>query len=542
MVRHIYTLEKLIPELNSLVGFQLSECFSQDKDSCVMCYDNGNRLDYLYISVEANNSYCYLISDFHRQKRNSADVFNLLIGETLQNVELIKHDRIIRFTFINSILYIRLYGGSQSAIIACSTDGKIIDSLNLEGGISGVKNLRIDIFECLEAKLTNFSEMPEDLLLSKALKNSEYLLGVYYTQELLLRLKFEDCPINKLESQQIVQIESEAEKIHSECLNSREYYLLKSNSGVLILSLIPLINYPDCYYKSDNLSDLIRRKHSISHSVKSFSQRKNSIIQQINRKIKRISATIFHTKQIRETASKADYYRLCGDLLCSQPDPGVKSIESVNLDDYEGNNIIIKLNPRLNLIENSKFYYDKSKKSRAESEIRTAKLPELENNLNKLLTLKMKIEETQTMKQLDELKKGSSESNSDTDFEKIDPSSKYRVFELSDGFFLYVGKSAANNDELTMKFAKQNDIWLHARGSSGSHAVIRVDKGKSPTKAIIREAADIVAYYSGARNAKYVPVAYCERKYVRKPKGAAVGAVVMSREDVVMAEPKLKGA
>ena len=61
--------------------------------------------------------------------------------------------------------------------------------------------------------------------------------------------------------------------------------------------------------------------------------------------------------------------------------------------------------------------------------------------------------------------------------------SKYREFPLEEGFMLYVGKSAANNDELTMKFAKQNDIWLHARGVSGSHAVIRVT-GKNPQNAL----------------------------------------------------------
>jgi predicted ribosome quality control (RQC) complex YloA/Tae2 family protein len=93
-----------------------------------------------------------------------------------------------------------------------------------------------------------------------------------------------------------------------------------------------------------------------------------------------------------------------------------------------------------------------------------------------------------------------------------------------------------------MKFAKPNDLWLHARGSAGSHAVLKMEKEEKPPKYILQKAASITAYYSQAKNAKYVPVAYTFKKYVRKPKGANPGSVVLSKEDVIMAEPKLPEA
>lgn len=67
------------------------------------------------------------------------------------------------------------------------------------------------------------------------------------------------------------------------------------------------------------------------------------------------------------------------------------------------------------------------------------------------------------------------------------------------------------------------------------------DSKSKPPREALRDAASIAAYYSGARNARMVPVAYTLKKYVRKPKGSAVGAVVMDREDVVMVEPKIPG-
>jgi predicted ribosome quality control (RQC) complex YloA/Tae2 family protein len=117
--------------------------------------------------------------------------------------------------------------------------------------------------------------------------------------------------------------------------------------------------------------------------------------------------------------------------------------------------------------------------------------------------------------------------------------SRFRMFDLGDGYILYVGKNAANNDELTLRFAKPNDLWFHARGSSGSHAVLRLNKEEKVPKHIMQKAASITAYYSGSKKAKYTPVCYTYKKYVHKPKGANPGSVTLSREEVMMAEPKL---
>ena len=116
----------------------------------------------------------------------------------------------------------------------------------------------------------------------------------------------------------------------------------------------------------------------------------------------------------------------------------------------------------------------------------------------------------------------------------------FRIFSVVGGYEVWVGKSSANNDLLTMKYAKPNDLWFHVRGASGSHTVLKVPGGsEKPPKEAIRQAASIAVYYSKMRKAGRVPVAYCERKYVRKPKGMAAGAVILEREEVIFVEPKL---
>ena len=119
-------------------------------------------------------------------------------------------------------------------------------------------------------------------------------------------------------------------------------------------------------------------------------------------------------------------------------------------------------------------------------------------------------------------------------------SKNFRVFPLHNGFEVWVGKNSAANDLLTFKFTRQNDIWFHVRGTSGSHTVLKIPEGFDGVipKDIITTAAEICAYYSKAKNAKNVPVAYTESKNVNKYKGAKSGSVVVKGEKVVKVVPK----
>lgn len=113
-----------------------------------------------------------------------------------------------------------------------------------------------------------------------------------------------------------------------------------------------------------------------------------------------------------------------------------------------------------------------------------------------------------------------------------------RRYVLPGGWEVWVGRSAKQNDELTHRWAAPRDLWFHARGCEGSHTVLRISSGKGePPREIVEAAAQIAAFHSKARNAKYVPVAWTERRHVRKPRGAPVGTASIQREKVVFVEP-----
>lgn len=116
---------------------------------------------------------------------------------------------------------------------------------------------------------------------------------------------------------------------------------------------------------------------------------------------------------------------------------------------------------------------------------------------------------------------------------KEERSRPYRVFE-SGGARLLVGKGAAGNDALTFHTARPHDLWLHAKGRTGAHVIVPLDKGRAcPSEALV-DAAHLAAHFSEAREEAIVEVQHTLRRYLRKPKGSAPGFVVVDREKVIV--------
>ncbi len=106
----------------------------------------------------------------------------------------------------------------------------------------------------------------------------------------------------------------------------------------------------------------------------------------------------------------------------------------------------------------------------------------------------------------------------------------HRTFRSLAGLSILVGRGAAENDQLTVRIAKGNDVWLHARGRTGAHVVLRLPKGHAPDQESLLDAAHLAAHFSDARGEAAPEVIYTRAKHVRKVKGAAPGAVTYSQE------------
>jgi hypothetical protein len=117
------------------------------------------------------------------------------------------------------------------------------------------------------------------------------------------------------------------------------------------------------------------------------------------------------------------------------------------------------------------------------------------------------------------------------------PALPYRRYRSSGGLEIRVGRGARYNDELTFHHAAPDDVWLHARHAAGAHVVLRWPGPGNPPHRDLEEAAVLAAIHSRARTSGSAPVDWTLRKYVRKPRGAAPGAVLPQRVRTIFVEP-----
>jgi len=566
MLQNYYTLLKLKNELNSLIGMKVIEVFSQEKNSITFNFFDGKNESFLHFNTVPFFSALYVNHNFTRAKSNSSDLCNEILGEYLQDVFVHNCERIIEFKFIKFSAIFHIFGGANSNLFVCknkkqeiaeqarndgvlyrhcaldaeSTDTvqrspKVVFALNhsekfLNENLPKTVVNNLDFFDC------------KDKTLLEALAKSNLLLGKNYATEF--------CFLNDLNSNILVKnfSENELNEIYEKAkmfiqklLENKTVYKLKNpENNEIIFSLIPLKDF-----------EILKEFETVSDGIKSVvvqgfvENRKRELLKdllpKLKRDFKRISDSIKISEDLDSSLERADKYRNSAELLMSQQNIKQRVGEEIELLDWNGKIEKIKLDAKLTLLENANKYFVKSRKSISEAEMREKRLPILKAKLEKISSAIEQIENANSVKELEKIKNELvKKSTVIMQNEERPIATKFRVFELGEGFILYVGKNATNNDELTMKFAKPNDIWLHARGSSGSHCVVKGDikDGKLP-KPILKMAAEIAAYYSGSKNAKFTPVCYTQKKYVNKPKGANVGAVVLQRESVIMVEPKI---
>lgn len=102
----------------------------------------------------------------------------------------------------------------------------------------------------------------------------------------------------------------------------------------------------------------------------------------------------------------------------------------------------------------------------------------------------------------------------------------YRTFTSADGLEILVGRTSADNDELTFRVARGNDYWLHVADHPGSHVVIRA-QGELPKETLL-DAATLAVHFSRIQGASRCEVSWTQRKHVSKFRGARPGQVQLS--------------
>jgi len=106
------------------------------------------------------------------------------------------------------------------------------------------------------------------------------------------------------------------------------------------------------------------------------------------------------------------------------------------------------------------------------------------------------------------------------------------------GWEIRIGKNANSNDEMLRHHSHKEDLWLHAKSAAGSHVLVRHRPGMPYPEPVVEYAAALAAHHSKKRTETLADVSVTLRKYVRKPKGAPAGAVLIAQERVLLVRPQ----
>jgi len=211
----------------------------------------------------------------------------------------------------------------------------------------------------------------------------------------------------------------------------------------------------------------------------------------------------------------------------------------------------VTLNPKLDIKENAELFFKKGKKGKRGAEISEKKVEATQAEIELFRILQSKTEELLKQKEdadpvaieklISDIKSviGETKNQNQGDKQKKNgPSVPYRHYTL-DGWDIFIGKTDAQNDELSIHFAKPSDIWLHVAGHAGSHVVIRRPKNAElPPKDVLEKAAMMAVWFSKAKHTSYSEVHYTEARYVRKRRHAPAGEVMIDRHKSIRVSPK----
>jgi predicted ribosome quality control (RQC) complex YloA/Tae2 family protein len=253
-------------------------------------------------------------------------------------------------------------------------------------------------------------------------------------------------------------------------------------------------------------------------------------------KIKKLELTL-------EDAKKADHYQLLGELLTSNlyaVERGMESIDVINYYDEEGETITIPLNPQKTPSDNAQLYFSKYQKAKNATKIVHEQIEKAKEEIQYFDQLLQQLESAST-RDVEEIREeleeeGYLKTRRKTKKKKGNEKPLLEQYTSTDGESILVGKNNKQNDYLTNRVANKNDIWLHTKDIPGSHVVIKADQ---PSEQTIKEAANIAAYFSKARESSSVPVDFTEVKQVKKPKGAKPGFVIYEGQQTVYVTPDL---
>lgn len=508
-------LKYLAPALNeAFSGSQITACFSQSKDELILETEGESGTRFIRAYLLPPQVYLGFPEQFHRAKRNSVDLFHELIGDTIRHCDVFGFERAFYFDLESGKKLVFKLHGNRSNVLLYQKESNN-PSLLFRNEIKEDKELE-----------WNTLEKPLDLSQERFLEldgNASQFLPTLGTipRTWLKDRGYPEAPVGK-KWELILEM--------LDMLDSPLFALVEKQ-GEIHLSLLPE------QHSIKSLSDPIAAVNELFYLalVKgNFDKEKNSLLKSYQDQLKKTESYIQKSSsKLEELRNSAPPSQLADVIMANLHEFQNGKSEAELLDFYTGKQIKVSLKPNQKPQLLAESLYRKSKNRQIE-------LDQIEKTIAAKILLKAELEQKigsiLSISDFRGLKTYQKTNKEDKAITKEVSGLPFKVFEF-EGYTIWVGKSAKDNDEMLRGFVHKDDLWLHARQVPGSHVVIRMKGMSALPTSVLERAAGLAAFYSKFKTESLAPIIYTEAKFVRKVKGSAPGSVMVDREKVILVPP-----
>ncbi|MEM1094552.1 MAG: NFACT RNA binding domain-containing protein [Bacteroidota bacterium] len=537
---------------DDLIGCVLADAFSQQRDELTLALttpdqdqDTEGREWMLRISVRGGQHFVFRSEGYNRAKRNTATLFEEALGATIAAIRLADRDRMFWLDLSDGrSLQIALFG-PKANIFLIDADGQILEAFRNDADLSGTtaptsRPARMpQTFEAFEARWRT-----DRKTLDRTVTAAFPLFDRTLAREVIHRSGVTEQPASQLNEKERRKLFEIGHALEQQLLEAPAPHLYWRDRFVEAYALTPLAEYVHLRKEVFETVDaavqiFVRRRLGEQHFRRLYEPLERALAAAAERDRQRADRMLEELSQ----PSRADRYERWGHLLMAAPAAALA--DQITLPDLfaEGQpEVTIPLDDRLTLIENAQRYYAKAKATqtaRAHAEMRMVTYAERADQAAELL---QQLRQLTALRDVQAFRKTHAAALAQFAGDRVSEADRipFRRFPLGQGYEVWVGRNARQNDDLTLHYAQKYDLWMHARGVPGSHAVLRLpSRTAQPPTPILEQAASIAAYYSKLQGSQLVPVMVTPRKYIRKPRGAAPGQVKVERERVLLVEPGL---
>ncbi|MDO5154185.1 MAG: NFACT RNA binding domain-containing protein [Eubacteriales bacterium] len=304
----------------------------------------------------------------------------------------------------------------------------------------------------------------------------------------------------------------------------------------------PIRQYGECR-EAESFGALLDMFYTLRDRKDAMRQKGQAVRRTVQNLCTRLTRKLALQQKELEATYDRERLRQLGDILTANLHKIVKGQTMVQCEDFydaDMKTIEIPISPVLSPQQNAaKFYKDYARMKNAEKEL-TKQLELGGNELHYLKSVLEELNRAQTEAELEEIRRELQEGGylrAETGKKRVKQGKLSPMrFESTDGYPIYVGRNNRQNDELTFRLARKDDIWCHASKVHGSHVIISCG-GTVPPDDTITQAAQLAAYYAETSGGQNIPVDVTPVKQVKKIPNGKPGMVIYHSYKTVIVNP-----